>query len=349
MTEPNTYSKDQITQRVGHLDQIAGIATFEATDGLAKGCRVVQVWTGSGLSFSILPDRAMEIADGRYRGLSLDWHAPVGKVHPAFYEPEGMGWLRSYGGGLLVTGGLDQFGDPNEDEGESLGLHGRLSNLPAENINTQTSWVEGRYQLEVSGQIRQARMFGENLVLTRKIVTWMGSNIIQIRDEVENQGFEPHPLMILYHHNLGYPLLSEHTQLVIDAEKTTPLDAVSEAGMTEWMKFQPPTAGFCEQNFLHILRPDAKGRAKVDMVNPHLGLALRWTYPIDQLPYLYEWKMMGQGQYVVGIEPANCMGMAGRSSARENQSLPYLAPGETQKFEIELTVLDNQAGDDNQD
>ena len=340
-TDRNQYSKKFIETRVGHMDQMAGISAMQAADGLAKGCRLLQVWTGSGLSFSVLPDRAMEIADCRYKGISLDWHSPVGKVHPAFFDPEGMGWLRSFGGGLLVTGGLEQFGDPNVDQGEPLGLHGRISHLPARYVNHQAKWVDDQYQLEMSGQIRQARVFGENLVLTRTIQTWMGSNTIRIQDRVENQGFERQPMMILYHHNLGYPLLSENTSLSLQAERTIALDEISEAGKSEWMRFQPPTSGYHEQNFLHLLKPDSEGMVKVDLVNPKIGLTLQWRYSIIDLPYLYQWKMMGKGQYVLGIEPANCMGMFGRGSARDNQTLPYLEPGESRQFTLELTMIEH--------
>lgn len=179
-------SRDELLQRVGHMDQAAGIHMLEAADGMARSSRVLQVYTGSGLSFSVLPDRALDISECRYRGVSLAWASSVGDAHPAFYEPEGLGWLRSFQGGLLVTGGLDQFGYPSSDEGEALGLHGRVSNLPARYVNSHAGWKNDRYELEISGEVRQTRLFGENLVLRRRILTELGSNKIRLEDVVTN-------------------------------------------------------------------------------------------------------------------------------------------------------------------
>ena len=49
--------------------------------------------------------------------------------------------------------------------------------------------------------------------------------------------------------------------------------------------------------------------------------------------------MMGQGAYVLGIEPTNSTGIEGRSVARERDDLPHLAPGESQRYQLEFEVL----------
>lgn len=277
-------SRQELLQRVGQMDQVAGIKLFEAADGVARGSRVFQVWTGSGLSFSVLADRALDISACHYRGLSLAWISAVGEAHPAYYEPEGVGWLRSFQGGLLVTCGLDQFGYPSQDEGEALGLHGRLSNLPARYVNYRTGWRGDDYELEITGEIRQTRVFGENLVLRRRISTALESNKIRLEDEVTNEGFAASPSMILYHFNLGYPLLSETAHLEVKVEKTIPRDAETEAGLGDWMNFHPPTDGYREQVFRHTPAADPEGYVKVEVRNPALGLGLRWRYRQADLP-----------------------------------------------------------------
>ena len=57
------------------------------------------------------------------------------------------------------------------------------------------------------------------------------------------------------------------------------------------------------------------------MSNPQIGIGVRWTYPTANLPYLMEWKMMGNGTYVVGVEPANCNGLGGRAATRSSGPL----------------------------
>jgi len=332
-------NRSELLQRVGHMDQVAGIKLLEAADGLARGSRVFQVWTGSGLSFSVLADRALDISACHYHGVSLAWLSPVGEAHPAYYEPEGAGWLRSFPGGLLVTGGLDQFGYPCTDEGEALGLHGRVSNLPARYVNYRAAWQGDQYELEITGEVRQARVFGENLVLRRRILTALGSTKIRLEDEVTNEGFVPHPHMILYHFNLGYPLLGETAHLQVKVEKTSPRDAEAEVGLADWMNFQPPTQDYREQVFYHTPVADAAGQIRVELRNPARGLGLRWTYQQADLPHLFQWKMMGQGTYVLGVEPANSSGMAGRAAARAGGDLPYLAPGESRRYALEVEVF----------
>lgn len=335
---PRDLNKQEILQRVGQMDQVAGIKSLQVADGLAKDCRILQVWTGSGLSFSVLADRALDIGECHYKGISLTWKSAVGDVHPAFYEPQGSGWLRNFSGGFFVTCGLDQFGYPNIDEEEDLGLHGRISNLPARYVNHRTYWQDDLYVLEISGEVRQARVFGENLVLKRKILTWMGSNKIRLEDIVTNESYEKHPLMILYHFNLGYPLLSECAQLNVNVSNTIPRDDNAKKGLKEWMSFQKPTKNYCEQVFQQMAVADQDGNVNIALINSELGLELRWKYDQADLPFLYQWKMMGQGLYVLGVEPANCIGMHGRADTRAKDNLTFLEPGESRCFTLEIEV-----------
>ena len=48
---------------------------------------------------------------------------------------------------------------------------------------------------------------------------------------------------------------------------------------------------------------------------------------------------MGRGEYVCGIEPANCR-VLGRASERAAGRLKTIAPGETRRFSVTLSVLD---------
>ena len=334
------WTRQELLQRVGHVDQIAGIKLAEAADGLERGTRMLQVWTGSGLCFTVQADRALDISACNYKSMSLAWASPVGVVHPAYYESEGLGWLRSFPGGLLATCGLDHYGAPCHDAGEALGLHGRVGNLPARSVGYRTQWVEDEYELEITGEVRQTRVFGENLVLRRRISTRLGSSKIRIEDLVANEGFTPHPHMILYHFNLGFPLVGEDSRVHLEAEQTIARDADAEAGLADWMNLQSPTAGYREQVFRHVLKADAHGKAHVEVENPALGLGLRWTYDKASLPHLFQWKMMGEGTYVLGIEPGNSSGIEGRATARQRDDLPHLQPGESRRYVLELEVVE---------
>jgi hypothetical protein len=335
------HTPDQLRRRVGHMDQLAGIKPVEGADGLERGNRIFEVWTGSGLTFQVQADRALDICACRHKGVALGWLSPVREVHPAHYEPSGLGWLRTFAGGLLATCGLDQFGAPSVDGDDELGLHGRISSLPARALAHRAQWDDGAYRLDIEGEVRQARLFGENLVLRRRISTQLGSSSIRIRDEVSNEGFSQHPHMMLYHFNVGFPMLSEEARLRIDSDLTEPRDETAAEGLALWDRFQLPTAGYAEQVFHHMPSAGDDGLASVVLENRAIGLSLRWTYEQASLPHLFQWKMMGEGAYVLGIEPANCSGIHGRAIARESGVLPLLAPGQSVTYDIVLEVIEH--------
>ena len=98
--------------------------------------RATDINTGSGLQYTVLPDRAMDISLASYKGTNLVYLTCNGETNPAFYEQEGIGWLRTFAAGLFTTCGLTYLGSPCEDEGEQLGLHGRISTTLPDNLLT---------------------------------------------------------------------------------------------------------------------------------------------------------------------------------------------------------------------
>jgi hypothetical protein len=331
------WTRKDLAARVGDLSQIAGIRLSTWQDGREQGLRVAHVRSGSGLELSVLLDRGMDIGPASFRGLPLAWISPAGFAHPAYHEPSGTGWLRTFGGGLLTGCGLTYLGAPDQDEGEALGLHGRLSHIPAARVSVSEAWTGDECELAVRGEMRQACVFGENLRLVRTIATSLGKSEIEIRDEIENLGAGPCPLMVLYHINLGFPLLDAESRLEAPPHEVRPRDAIAAAGISEWMRFAPPTRGYEEQVFYHDIPADADGWAGIVLKNAALGLALGVRCKKDGLPNLVQWKMPGEGGYVLGLEPANCR-VEGRSRERARGTLQHIAPGERRELCVRLSV-----------
>jgi len=335
------YTIDQLRQRVGDVGQLAGIRSAMLNDGNEAGTRILEFRTGSGLRFTVLPDRGMDIADAEWNGIPLVWHSPTGITHPAYYEPQGLGWLRSFYGGLLVTCGLMNVAVATEDLGESYGLHGRASNLPAKNVSYDAVWHGDDYVLTARGKVRETRVFGENVLFTRTITTQLGSNTLTITDVVENQGFEPTPFMMLYHINAGFPVLDEDSELMLNSE-VIPRDEVAAQGVAVAKRGAPPTPGFKEHVHKHNVKPANDGWATVALVNRKFnggqGIGLKVRYQPEELPYFWQWRMVGQGTYVMGLEPANCH-LMGRGEERKQGRLPMLAAGETRTHHLEIGVL----------
>ncbi|HJS29533.1 MAG TPA: aldose 1-epimerase family protein [Anaerolineales bacterium] len=334
------WDRGELLRHVGHMEQIAGIKPVEGADGLERGTRIFEVWTGSGLYYHVLADRGLDISTCHYKGISLAWRSPVGDAHPAYYDAAGAAWLRSFQGGMLVTCGLDTFGPASQDEGEDLGQHGRASSLPASHINYLTYWQDGSYWLEITGEVRQAKVYGENLVLRRRITSALGANKIRIEDTVTNEDFKNHPHMILYDINIGFPMLSERARLQFEVDKTVPFDDYSLGGIEDWRVFQSPEAGFREFDFIHTPKADQRGWASLELENPALKLGLRIAFNTATLPYLAQWKMMGEGLYVLAMQPMNTNVWGGRAEVRRQNALPYLEAGESRGYEVEIDVVE---------
>ncbi len=332
------YSRQELTRRIGNLSQVGGTRAYELSDGPEKGVRAVDFRTGTGFEFTVLPDRGMDISAASYRGMSLAWRSPVGEVAPAFYEPEGLGWLRTFHGGLLTTCGLTHAGAPCQDGSESLGLHGRFSTIPAREVSVDSEWQGEEYVMFLKGIVRQAVLFGENLTLTRRISARLGESGLWLDDLVENTAFEKCPFMILYHINAGFPLVDSGTRLISTSVSVSPRDDEAEKGKEEFGVMSDPVAGYREKVYFHKMKPDPEGYAYGALINDGLGLGLYVKYRTDTLPHFVQWKMMGEGAYVVGVEPSSSL-LRGRPQERKAGTLKELEPGEKVSMSLEIGVL----------
>lgn len=323
-------SRQEIMQRVGDVSQIARITDYRFESGRAEGMRSYEIVTGSGLEFTVVPSRCMDIAWASYKGIPLSFISKAGLSAPGYFEKDGLGFLRNFTCGLTTTCGLTYMGAPCNDQGEELGLHGRISNTPAQNCSARTEWIGDDLVLMVKGQMRESAMFGENMVLEREITTKLGSNQIHIQDTITNEGFEETPLMLLYHCNFGYPLIDSDANLFIESPEVRPRDSRAAEGIDEWHRFHAPEHGFTEQLYYFDVQANSKGYAQAVIRNNQLldnGLRVTLRFRKDTLPYCSEWKQLGEGDYVVGIEPGTWL-PEGRAKARERKELKMLAPGE---------------------
>ena len=323
------FTKNELRKRIGDISQIAGAVPFEYKSGKAKGTNAIEVRSGN-LRFVILVDRGMDIAYAEYKGIPVSYISKTGIVSPDHYdEPD---FLRSFSAGLLTTCGLTYMGAPCVDEGVSLGAHGRISNTPAFDVGVVQEWQGDDFIITVRGKVRETTVFGENLVLTRIITTKLGDNSIQISDSIENEGFTPTPLMVLYHMNFGYPLISENTVLETNCINIRPRDAAAESGINTACEFSKPIHSYSEQVFYR----DAVTKSYATLKNPVLNLSAKVSFSGAELPYLIEWKQMGEQEYVVGLEPATYPPDS-RAKARERNELLYLAPNECKKHNITIS------------
>ncbi len=331
------WTQKQLIERVGNPSQLATVRPHTLSEGRAKGVAAVEFSTGSGFRFTILPDRALDISAAEFCGRSLCWRSVTGETAPAFYQPEGLEWLYGFFGGLMMTCGLTHFGAPCEDEGQALGLHGRIGATPAQEVSVECGWEGDEYVIGVRGKVVEASVFGPVLVLNRSIFSFLGQDKLFVHDEVTNRGHEPAPHMMLYHINFGFPVVDAGSRLVAPSLRVAPRDAEADNGKEEYATFVAPQAGYKEKVYYHDLA-DREGTTMAGVVNPSLGFGAYVKYSRRQLPFLIEWKQMGKGNYVVGLEPGTNR-VEGRARERAEGRLITLKPGQTATYDLEIGAL----------
>lgn len=297
---------------------------------LPDGQRIVDAYNGSGLTYTVLPDRGLDVWSAHYNGRPLTWIAQGAPYPPDFALP----WLQQFNGGLVVTCGLTHAGVPetDPDTGEFRDLHGQFSRLRATEVRVERDDPEA---LVLAGAVTETRLFGVQLRLERRYMLRLGEPAIHIADRITNRGDLSAPLMVLYHVNVGYPLVAEGARFDTPHHAVYPRDAEARGGYATWPQYEGPLPRYAEQVFFHHLK-QADGQTCALIGRDDFGLLCEWDPA--QMPYLTQWKNTRQGIYVSGVEPGNCI-PEGRNGARASGRLQWIEPGETRAFDLTLRVL----------
>lgn len=349
-----THSRRDLAARSGALSQFAGVRLMTLDNGVERNVRMLEFRTGSGLRFTVLVDRAMDIAELEYNGKAIGWHSPTGFRNPGLHEVEGekgIGWTRSFSG-FLVTCGLDHTLGPEEVPADNYNypgrptarhtLHGRVSTIPARLTGYGEQWRGDQCILWAEGIVQQSTVFGEDLHLLRRIEADVGGREIRLTDRVVNHGFLRTPHMFFYHVNLGYPLLDEGARYlapISDVVWASHAGADYRAQGIGYAKAAAPVEGFAEQVWQHEMRGDANGEVPVALINDRLNLGLEVVTNKNQLPCAFQWQNFQAGNYTMGIEPSSHH-VLGDLAARERGEMIWLEHDEARAYDARFTVLD---------
>ncbi len=347
----------ELARRSGSLAQFGGVRLVTLGDGVERGMRMLEFRTGSGLCFTVLVDRAMDIAELAHNGRAIGWHSPTGFRHPGLHDPEGeqgLGWVRSFSG-FLNTCGLDHILGPEEVPAGNYnypyrktvrhGLHGRVGSVPARLTGYGERWEGERCILWAEGIVHQAAMFGEVLHLYRRIEAEIGGNEIRLIDRVVNAGFSETPHMFFYHINLGYPLLDEGARYLAPIRDVVWASHEQHGLQKQGVGYQrcpAPMLDFREQVWEHDMAADKEGNVPVALVNDRLNFGLRVDTRKDQFPCAYQWQNFQAGHYVMAMEPSTHHAK-GNSFARERGEMIWLKAGEERHYATRFLVLDGAA------
>ena len=268
--------------RISNFQQVASIRRYTLTDGREKGLDVLDCDNGK-IRFLLNVSKACDIMQLYHEGQNLSFISKNG------FTKRETPFSTRFEGGMLYTCGVDSVGGR-----EGYELHGMLHNIPAEVIRAECN----ENGIIVETIIRDTALFGKNLVLKRKFFAAIGGDSVTLEDALFNEGYKDEEYCLLYHINVGYPMLDEGAKLIADVKQYTP--------RTEWAKQNETTmyemnASMPNQEetcyFLTVNKP------KVTLMNEKIGKKFTVVYSGDTLPYFVEWKSMTSGDYALGLEP----------------------------------------------
>lgn len=320
---------------IGNPLQIRGAEQYILQNGKGNGMHFLYIRNGLGLEVWLSLDRAGDASRVIYNGKNFGYFSPCGYVAPQYYDCNGTGFLKSFTAGFFTTCGLTAVGSPCTDDGEVLPLHGTVSNIPA----TLCGIDETSEGLTVTLLVRDAVIFGRKLIMKRKYFLSYSENRFSVEDTVTNEADTESPYMIMYHCNMGYPLLNENSIVSIPHASVTPRDGEAAKYIESALKMEKPQAGFAERCYYYDVN-EKNGIANAGIYSPDADCGVVLSYDKKVLPCFTEWKMMGKTDYVLGLEPGNCT-PDGRDVLRRNGTLKFLQPDESATTAVSFTFYND--------
>jgi hypothetical protein len=330
----------------GNIEQLAGINRLTYTAGRRDGIRAFEVYNNAGLHYTMMESRCLDIYNLWYKGTPIPPISKPGMVAAPFTDLHGVNYLRSICGGLLYTCGLSNVGNPFAEEGVDDIFHGRIRLIPAENVGSYAGIEGDDYVLRISGEMRDASLFYENMVLKREISTTISSKNFTIHDILENRGFTEREYMFMYHLNCGYPILDEGAKLFIPSAGVKPMSLSAEKLLNQWDSVSKPIDNIPDDLFVHSVYHDPEGMVYAGLYNEKIKLGIAYSFEYAAMEYIVEWRCLKPTDYVMGIFPStnHC---AGRAFERQNGTMKTIKPFEQKKLGVRITILDGDEDLDN--
>lgn len=296
--------------KVNSLSQIASLRRYTITEGSAKGLDFIDIDNGN-IRFLLNVSKALDITQLYHQGINVSF------LSKNSLTKRELAFGNRFEGGMLYTCGFDNFGGRDGYE-----THGTFHNTPAEIVRAECTDSE----IVVEANIRNAELFGKNLLIRRKITTKVGSGKIDLCDELINESYRDEEYCVLYHFNVGYPMLDDGGKVIADVSEIK--------ARNDWANENIKTALLIEDDvpnkqetcyFIKLNSP------KITYVNEKLNKELTLSYTMETLPCFTLWKSMASGDYALGLEPCT-------SELDDNFERKVVKAGESVKFELSLSV-----------
>ena len=296
--------------RISTITQAGGLRSYILTDGPEAGLRVIEIDTGK-IRFLLNESKALDVMQLYHAGQNISFVSKNGFTAKAW--PFG----RRFEGGMVYTCGLDAVGEIPGRE-----MHGSLHGTPARVTRAELDGEE----FTVCAQMSDTALFGKNLLLRRTVRTSLGAETLTIEDELKNCGTKEEEYCLLYHVNLGYPMLGEGARVVADLDCAVPRTPWAAEHLAERAEITAPVPN--EEEMCYFLQFN---EPKVSLVNEKLGKAFTLAWSQETLPRFIQWKSMAAGDYGLGFEPSTTV-------LDEGFRFTPIAAGETVRFRLSLGV-----------
>ena len=296
--------------RISNLMQIASIRRYEMTEGSERGLRVLDCDNGK-LRFLVNESKALDVMQLYHEGQNVSFISKNG------FTARETAFANRFEGGMLYTCGLESVGGR-----EGYELHGTHHNVPAKVTRAEVN----RQGILIEAEIRETELFGKNLLFRRRIFSAIGSDTLEIDDILENCGTREEEYCLLYHVNVGYPMLDAGARLSGDVQEAVPRNdwAAKHAGAREAMCAPKEN----EEEMCYFLKMK---EPRISLVNEKLGKAFCLAWSGDTLPCFVEWKSMASGDYALGLEPCT-------TELDSRFAYKTLKKGEKVNFSVHLRV-----------
>lgn len=296
--------------KISNFKQIATIQRYTITEGREKGLDVIDCNNGK-IRFLLNVTKALDVMQLWHEGQNMSF------VSKNAFTARENDFLNRFEGGMIYTCGLDNMG-----RRDGFILHGSHHNQNAEIIHAECN-EDG---ITVEAVVRETALFGQNLVFRRKVYTAIDSGSVAIEDSIENAGFTDANYGILYHINLGYPMLDEGTRIVCDAKEISARTEFATENIKNVFDMTDSVAG--QDEMCYYLTLD---KPEISLVNDKIGKTFTISYSKETLPYFLEWKSMASGDYALGLEPTTTI-------LDDDFTYKTLKPEEKVTFNIELSI-----------
>lgn len=322
---------------IGNREQLFSVRESRLIGGRSDGVHVVEIQNGGNLTLTVAVDRCMDIPVLRYKGRCVNYVTCNSISHPAYYEVTGEGWSEAFSGGFLYTCGLSNTGLRSGTDWDTQKEHGCIANRPAEHLNLLETETDDGPAIELISTMKEGMLAGTNLTLTRSIRVSYRQDVVEITDVVKNEGFRRVPQPILYHCNMGFPLLQPDSRFFIPHSEVRPRTPFAKQQMNRLDEILPPQDAMEEACYYYTPIPDETRWTTAVLENPREKIRLRLSFDTSTLSHFVQWKNFVKGEYVMGLEPANAP-IDGREDAAARNELPYLGGGESRTYRLRFEL-----------